>query len=336
MSDRLSFAIGDSPVLDYVLHPADPQVESPRPYFAPMRTLAGDVMTGLRPPDHVWHKGLSWSLPVVGDDNFWGGPSYVSGRGYVQLENNGTQRHDGLEHLDLGEVDGIRHATGIDQRLHWTRQDGRTLFVESRRVTVSSIDERAWVLTFSTTMTNITPEPIALGSPATRGHSKVGYGGLFWRGPSSFTGGRILVPDAPATVAARTEPSEAEPRDIRAPWLGFAGEHPNGRSSTIVMVDGEATAAAPTPWFARSVDYPGLCPAPFLDAERIVPPAGDYRARYAVVVGCGDHDAISAERLADEGRAALKALDALRALPAPAPARDPAPAHPATRDKDSA
>ena len=55
--------------------------------------MAGDVVSLFRPHDHVWHKGIAWALPVVGDENFWGGPTYVHGRFYVQLPNNGVQGH---------------------------------------------------------------------------------------------------------------------------------------------------------------------------------------------------------------------------------------------------
>ncbi|MBB5778859.1 hypothetical protein HD596_005615 [Nonomuraea jabiensis] len=50
-------------------------------------------MSLFRPHDHVWHKGIAWSLPHVGEHNFWGGPTYVHGRFYVQLDNNGSATH---------------------------------------------------------------------------------------------------------------------------------------------------------------------------------------------------------------------------------------------------
>ena len=43
-------------------------------------------------------------------------------------------------------------------------------------------------------MRNVSGRAIPLGSPTTRGRENAGYGGLFWRGPRSFTGGSILAP----------------------------------------------------------------------------------------------------------------------------------------------
>src|SRR5215469_8099133 len=93
----------DTELFRYMFVPDDPQLESPRPYFHPVRTLGGDLVTVYRPHDHVWHKGLAWSLPNVGPHNFWGGVTFRRGEGYVQLPNNGTMRHDGF---DIGCAEG--------------------------------------------------------------------------------------------------------------------------------------------------------------------------------------------------------------------------------------
>ena len=60
-------------------------------------------MSPFRPHDHVWHKGIAWSLPHVGEHNFWGGPTYVHGQGYVQLENNGSAVHQRDGRLAAGD-----------------------------------------------------------------------------------------------------------------------------------------------------------------------------------------------------------------------------------------
>ena len=91
--DALVFRSGDQELTRYVFAPQDPTYESPRPYFHPIRTLEGDLVSIYRPWDHVWHKGLSWSLPNVGPHNFWGGATYTRATGYADLDNNGAMRH---------------------------------------------------------------------------------------------------------------------------------------------------------------------------------------------------------------------------------------------------
>jgi len=87
----VALAYGDAPLLRYVYAPDTAVRESPKPYFHPIYTLAGRLVTGYRPPDHVWHTGVCMTLVSVSGENFWGGPTYVHGSGYVQRENNGRQ-----------------------------------------------------------------------------------------------------------------------------------------------------------------------------------------------------------------------------------------------------
>ena len=110
---RLVLRDADTVLAEYVYEPTEPQLESPRPYLL-LRTRDGRDVTAYRPDDHVWHKGLSLALPVVGAHNFWGGPTYVHGEGYVQLANNGAQVHTlvrGIRHPLAEAAGGSRAST---------------------------------------------------------------------------------------------------------------------------------------------------------------------------------------------------------------------------------
>ncbi len=111
----LSVAKGGVELLRYTYAPSTPQLESPKPFLHPIRTRSGRLVSLFRPHDHVWHKGIAWSLPVVGEENFWGGPTYVHGQFYVQLDNDGSQlprgsitsRCDGYEASLAHDVDWV-------------------------------------------------------------------------------------------------------------------------------------------------------------------------------------------------------------------------------------
>ncbi|QAY59072.1 hypothetical protein ET475_03065 [Microbacterium protaetiae] len=277
-------ADGDIELFHYVYRPDTPQLESPKPYLHPIRTRAGRELTLFRPWDHVWHKGLSWSLPVVDDENFWGGPTFVRGQGYVQLPNDGSQRHRSIVRCDL--VDGV---VTFAHDLDWITQDGRTMFDERRTLTARVLGDRAWALTFATKMTNTTDADITIGSPTTRGRENAGYGGLFWRGPRSFTEGLLVTPDGSG--------SGDEVRGQRHEWMGFAGRHDViDASSLVVMVDAADNPQHPPQWFARSTEFAALNPAPFFSDEIVVPAGGTVGFRYAV--GLADADAGAAAELA--------------------------------------
>jgi hypothetical protein len=308
--DRLRLVAGETVLADYVHRPANPTLESPRPYLDPIRTRGGELVSLYRPHDHVWHKGITWSLPVVGDENFWGGPTFVRGEGYVQLPNNGEQRHVrfdavGAVDADAGQADGTgREASTarISEQLDWVTEAGETIFAERRELAAALIDDDTWALVFTTRMRNTIDRAIPIGSPTTRGRENAGYGGLFWRGPRSFTGGTILAPGRAGGDELRGE---------RAPWFGFTGQHDgSGARSTLVMVDDPANVQHPPQWFARTTEFACLCPAPFFSEEHVVEPGAELVERVAVVIADGGADPDRAEALATHGRELLASLAA--------------------------
>lgn len=289
--DTVRVLDGDVELFRYAYAPDDPQVESPRPYLHPVRTRAGNLVTGYRPHDHVWHKGISWALPVVDDENFWGGPSYVHGDGYRSLPNNGRQRSHGF--VEVADGDEVRIAHDLD----WITQAGEQWFAERRVLTAMTIDAAAWVLTFEITMRNVRGVDISIGSPTTRGRENAGYGGLIWRGPRAFTGGALIAPGARGGDELRGQRHE---------WMAFTGRHDGVTAeSTLLMLDDAGNTRHEPQWFARTEEFAALAPAPFFSAELVVAAGATLRLRYGV--GIADGAGCAAE-LADAVRARLRSL----------------------------
>ena len=277
---------GEIELFRYTYTPDHPQLESPRPYLHPLRTRGGDLVSLYRPHDHVWHKGISWALPVIDDENFWGGWSYVHGQGYVSLPNNGEQRAAGEVAVTVGEAVTIAHE------LQWITQAGEHWFDERRVLTAAPVSETAWALSFETRMTNVRGSAVSFGSPTTRGRENAGYGGLFWRGPRSFTGGTLVAPG----VQGRDEL-----RGQRHEWMGFVGRHDGvDRSSLLLMLDDDRNPHHPPQWFARSDEFAALNPAPFFSEETVVAAGDTLHHRYGVGIADGTVD--DAAGLADAVR----------------------------------
>jgi hypothetical protein len=303
----VTVSAGEVPLFTYVYRPDTVRLESPKPYLHPIRTLAGDVVSLFRPHDHVWHKGIAWSLPNVGEHNFWGGPTYVHGSFYVQLANNGSAVHRSMTTLSAeGGTATLAH------RLDWISQQGAQVIDERRALTATVIDAESWVLVFETAMTNVSGATLAIGSPTTKGRENAGYGGLFWRGPRSFTDG---------IVQSATGIGADDLRGQRAKWFAFRGRHDEtGTSSTILMVDDAANPNHPPQWFTRSEQFACLNPAPFFSDELDVADGRTVTFRYAVVVTAGDRGDDGTAALAEHGRAALTAAPVLPVLPSAAEA----------------
>jgi hypothetical protein len=294
----LTFTAGGRQIARYTYRPTDDQYESPRPFFHPLSTLEGDEVTISRPWDHVWHKGLSWALPNVGDHNFWGGATYTRATGYANLDNNGAMAHEAFTAIDSSGA-GITAS----ESLHWSGQDGRPVIAERRRFNIRLLDvpgepAGGWALLFETTMDNISGAEIGIGSPTTEGRDNAGYGGLFWRGPRSFTGGEFRAGQGTGTD---------EFMGTRSPWLAFTGRHDgSARSSTILFAEDGSNPGAPNQWFARSSMFACLGSAPFF--SEVVPLRGGepITYRYAVVIADGSVDGDCAAALADAAQAALE------------------------------
>lgn len=272
----------------YVYHSAEPDLESPRPYLHPVRTLGGDVVSLYRPHDHVWHKGIAWSLCEVGGMNFWGGPTFRRGHGYLQLDNNGRMRHDSFN--GIGVRDG---ALRIDERLTWVAAQGDAWIREQRLISVMVRPElAAWRLSFRTRMQNVSGHMIPIGSPTTQGRADAGYSGLFWRGPRSFSGGTVITENGPAGE---------ELMGRRAPWLGYVGHHDgSGSASTLLFADNPANFCYPCEWFVRTSSYACACPAPFFSAEYELADGDCLTLAFDVVVADGARDAGGCATLAAE------------------------------------
>lgn len=125
-SSDIHVAYGDTRLFTYVVSPDYPQVEFNRPYLHPIHTLAGDVITNERAEDHVWHKGMSMTLTVINDENFWGGKTYVHPEGYVPKDNVGSTLH--REWLTQNGGDDVTLA----HRLDWMTAHGKRWLNETR------------------------------------------------------------------------------------------------------------------------------------------------------------------------------------------------------------
>jgi hypothetical protein len=236
---------GDDPLFRYVYLPGTPPVESPRPYFHPLYTLAGHVVTGFRPPDHRWHHGLSMTVAYLSGENFWGGKTYVRNQGYVQLNNNGQQQHIGWESL-VSDPDHV----ALDERLTWLAHAGDRWIDERRHIEVSQVGvvQGFWCLDVRLQLRNIRGQSLVFGSPTTQGRPKAGYGGFFWRGAQDFPGGTILV-DGGLEAAGHEESILGK----SGRWLAYVSPHQDtNRASTVILVDQPGNPRYPNQWFVRA------------------------------------------------------------------------------------
>ncbi|MDQ7905400.1 PmoA family protein [Phytohabitans sp. ZYX-F-186] len=261
-AQTVSLRLGERPVAEYAWQPRLPETVSPRPFLHPVRTLGGTEVTESMPADHLHHLGVSVAVADVGGANFWGGRTFVPGRGPVHLPNHGTQRHHRWT---------TRDASSVHHELRWIGPAGTDLVRERRRIAALPVNDRAWALDFGFELTNVTGEPLAFASPATNGRPGAGYGGFFWRARRGDRRIHVLGPD-------RT--GERRLHGQRTAWLALSGADTD--PWTLIFVPGQADL-----WFVRSRDYAGVGSALAWDQPLVVGSGSALRRRIITVVADG-------------------------------------------------
>ncbi|WP_246012561.1 DUF6807 family protein [Myceligenerans xiligouense] len=235
-----------------------PPVHAPRPYLHPVHTLGGTALTDSGPVDHRHHYGVGMAVADVNGTSHWGGRTFIEHVGPTLLQNHGRQVARDLR------PDGDT----LTETVTWLDEHGGRQLVEDRRVTArllapfqdvtADITHTGWVLDWRSVL-HASDGPLEIRSPATNGRPGAGYGGLFWRLP---------IADETRVLSVGGE-GETLAHGSSSPWLAFVQRH-GDRPTTLVL----AQPGTARPWFARSAEYPGACPALAWDAPLLVPDGG--------------------------------------------------------------
>ncbi|MFG2890995.1 PmoA family protein [Streptomyces sp. NPDC048248] len=254
----LALCCAGRPVARYSYRPdLDPRL-APRPYLHPVTTLLGTPVTELMPADHPHHLGVGIAVPDVAGHNFWGGRTYVRDRGPTERDNHGVQRHTAFN---------LRDPDGFVEELSW-RADEQELLRERRTVAVAELTDTAWALDFTFSLTNTTPGPLSLGSPATNGRTGAAYGGFFWRAPKAASVPDVYTADTEGEAAVHSRPAD---------WVAFGGDR------WTLVFSGATEPTRRDPWFVRTGGYPGVGSS-LAHGERLPITAGGTVVRRIVTV----------------------------------------------------
>jgi hypothetical protein len=286
--ESIGVLTGGLEIFRYVYRPDPSTFEGAKPYAHPLRTLGGDLVTGYRPHDHRWHKGLQFAVSHLSGHNFWGGHSYQHGQGYLPLpELVGSMRH-----LDFSQLDVTDESLDFTENLQWLTAAGDEWAREVRKITVGEVlpERGTWSIRWRTEVTNTRDEPLSFGSPTTAGRPAAGYTGLAWRGPRSFTGGQVLGPGELGGPEMMGQPGE---------WLAFVGQHDDVDATSTLLFE-HYPAAEPSKWFVRTEPFAIANPSLAFDQEIELPPGDVLRRSWRVVVRAGgwDRDGIEEYRKA--------------------------------------
>ena len=202
----------------------------PKPYFHPVCTPAGHCLTLFEPHDHVWHRGLWFTIKFINGDNFW-----------EEVEPFGVQHTLSPPSISHGPHGRIN----LSSELAWMRPRGDTqasvVFHERRHIAFEPLEVEAYALDLETTLTAQTDLILDRTPFTTWG----GYGGLILRGTRNWQETRLLFPDGSTSD---------RPIGFRATWCDLSGKLDGGPKQTggVALFDHPSNPRHPSPWYGAT------------------------------------------------------------------------------------
>jgi hypothetical protein len=199
----------------------------PKPFFHPLRTPAGFCLSLFEPHDHVWHRGLWFTIKFLNGENFW-----------EENGDFGTQTSalpPSVSHSEGGVI-----AWAHEQE--WQRPQGAgSVFHETRVITYRPLDAASYALDWDICLRAQSDVFLDRTPFTTWG----GYGGLTMRGNRNWQKTRLLLSD---------DTTHDRPIGVPALWADLSGTFDGGRdqSGGIALFDHPENVRHPSPWYGAT------------------------------------------------------------------------------------
>jgi type 1 glutamine amidotransferase len=246
------------------------------PYFHPLRTIDGRLLTWDRPPDHLWHHGLWFSWKFINKTNYW---EIDAATGHPEGRTSWS---------NVRVTAGRDFRARIDMDLAYARAGVRTpVLLERRTIEISPPDAGGvytldWTCAFkavSMAFLDRTPLPGEIG-----GQTWGGYAGLSLRLAQGLDERRAMTSEGP--IETWTE-DRYRGRHAALDYSGLVDGEPAG----VAILDDPRNPRSPSPWYViRSAEMSFFTPA-VLCFQPLTLRAGDVIVlRYRVIVHHGRFD----------------------------------------------
>jgi len=244
-----------------------------KPYFHPLATVDGSVLTWNRPGDHVWHRALWFSWKTINKLNYW-------------EENRKTQLSRGRTEIKDVKVALLKDSSAkIEVALSYHPPGKPEVMSEKRTMTISIPDSDGlyridWVSVFTATGEDalLDRTPIS-GEPGGRGFG--GYAGLSIRMAKATRGWQIIDSKGRKGDAIKGKPG--------AVWVDASGKTTSGKEAGVAIFDHPSNLRHPTPWYiAKGMPY--FSPAILYNKSYLLAKGKTLTLKYRVLVHPGDAD----------------------------------------------
>jgi Methane oxygenase PmoA len=251
--------------------------ELPKPCFHPLATGDGHVITGFQMSDHVWHRGLWFTIKYINQSNFW-----------EERPPFGVQVTRSQPKCELVDAQTVR----LEHELQWTAEATGAVLDERRTISFHVQADGVRRIDWVSSLTPLQDLVLDRTPYTTWG----GYGGLAFRAARQVHGTSCLLPDGQSVNAIIGQPH---------PWSlvrGIVDGRPDAKIS-IGMIDHPGNPRSPQPWYCKTGNSYDLMNAAFLFNEPMNVARGEkLEFRYRVLYRDGWWEADEFSRLADEFR----------------------------------
>lgn len=239
------------------------------PYFHPVATTSGAVLTCNEPPDHPWHHGL------------WFGWKYINGVNYWE-HNPRHGRPDGRTLWTLRSIDTRDDfSAAIELDLEYAPRDGGTKVLrEQRRLDVAPPQaDGSYAIDWSSEFVAV--ERVVLDRTPPQSGSYGGYAGLSIRFSSGLQDRRAI--DSDGEIAF----DQGGRYRGRAVAIDYSGQI-DDRIGGVAVIEHPSNPRRPTPWYLIDTPEIGFLNAALLNDQPLQLERGDeLNLKYRVVVHSG-------------------------------------------------
>lgn len=204
----------------------------PKATLHPWSTARGTMVSGFEMSDHVWHRGLWFTIKFINGDNYW-----------EENEPYGTQVHPAEPVLSTTAEGHSRMTANVEYR----SPAGVITADETRRLTWSAGESLTGhpttQLDWSSTLTARQDLVLDRTPYTTWG----GYGGLSFRASRELHDGELILADGLKQNLVTGQAS---------PWLALRAKVDGGLRWGVLMAvfDHPSNARTPSPWYGRSIN----------------------------------------------------------------------------------
>lgn len=246
-----------------------------KPYFHPLSTLNGSVLTGLRPDDHPWHRAIWFSWKFINGLNYW-------------EEDRASGKSEGITELKSVSYDLTKQFGAVfNLELTYHPPTGQDLLKEVRTVLLSApAEDGSYFMDWESTFTALT-EDVILDRTALPGEPN----GQSWGGYAGFSARLNNQLLDVKTINDSGETQELHGKPSR--WMTYQAKDLKGQPVAMAIFDHPQNINHPNKWFIEKnpeTPFYYFSPALIFDSKLMLKKGEKLHLKYRLLVSAGEMD----------------------------------------------